>query len=380
MQEQRATGEARCRGLFFWLCKVWRVVTRRPKTGDPCLRVPGRLIHRPDPCIYSQFFLMQLGLPVTWDNPDVRIFRNGVEQDSYSLTADTEYRLDVTARNSSRDKPAPGTQVKMRWIEFGVGGQVRHPITSVPADVPVWPGTSLVQATWRTPATPGHYCIEVELAHPDDGLTANNRGWNNTVVRAASSPMEFPIRIFNMHPQGCPPVREGGDRHVRPHRIFAGWAVLGAVAGGFASGIGNESVTQLRVATYAAAGYGVLFALGFMAEWLGSRSASRRFAHQGEERHRVPCNLVEASVDSYSFADDTGKAFDPKQRFAETGPASPARVDPSPFMFADGELFRDVLLMVDAPDEPGPAAVFNVNIRQGGSPAGGVTVTVTRGG
>jgi hypothetical protein len=323
---------------------------------------------------------MQLGLPVTWDNPDVRILRNGVEQDSYSLVADTEYRLEVTVRNSSREKPADGTQVQIRWIEFGAGGQVRHPIASVPANVPIWPGTSIAQTTWRTPATPGHYCIEVELAHPDDGLIANNRGWNNTQVHAASSPVELPIRIFNLHPEGCPPVHEGGEKRVRPHRLFAGWAVLGAVAGAFASGIGDVSVTALRLAAFTAGGYGALFVVGVVAEWLGARSATRRFAEQHEERRRVPCNLVEITVDSYAFVDDAGKAFDPKQRFAEIGPAWPAQVQPTPFMFADGEVFRDVQLLVDAPDGPGPAAVFNVNVRQGGTPAGGVTVTVTRGG
>jgi hypothetical protein len=51
------------------------------------MRIPGRIISKPDPCIYSQFLLMQLDQPVTWDNPDVHIFLNGVEQDTRSSVA-----------------------------------------------------------------------------------------------------------------------------------------------------------------------------------------------------------------------------------------------------------------------------------------------------
>ena len=55
-----------------------------------------------------------------------------------------------------------------------------------------------------------------------------------------------------------------------------------------------------------------------------------------------------------------------------------ARVEPNLFSFAPNEVYRDVELIVDAPDGPGPSEVFNVNVMQGGSPTGGVTVTVTR--
>jgi hypothetical protein len=128
------------------LCKVWCILTREQKRpgGDPCVVVPGHLIRKPDPCIYSQFLLMQLNQPVTWDNPDVAIFRNGVEQYTYGLVADTDYEVRVTVHNASRDKPANGTQVKVQWIEFGAGAQIRHPIADLPANVPVWPGTTVV--------------------------------------------------------------------------------------------------------------------------------------------------------------------------------------------------------------------------------------------
>src|SRR5436190_823224 len=122
------------------LCKIWAILCReKTPYGDPCVVIPGHIAHKPDPCIYDQFLLMQLGQPVTWDNPDVRIFLGGVEQYTYNLTVSTEYDVAVTVHNASRDKPANGTAVDIHWIEFGAGGQVQHPITVASTNVPVWP-------------------------------------------------------------------------------------------------------------------------------------------------------------------------------------------------------------------------------------------------
>ncbi len=186
-----------CWGIFEWLCKVFVILFRERHGGDPCIYVPDRIVHKPDPCVYSQFYLMSLGLPVTWANPDVTILLGGVSQNTYDLIVDTEYEVRVTVHNTSRDKPAPGTRVDLRWIEFGAGGQIRTPIATLITDVPVFPGTSVVASTWRTPAAGGHYCIEIELFHPNDGNPANNRGWNNTQVHAAASEVRLPVRIFN---------------------------------------------------------------------------------------------------------------------------------------------------------------------------------------
>ncbi|MDB5069093.1 MAG: hypothetical protein JWM87_204 [Candidatus Eremiobacteraeota bacterium] len=189
----------RCWGFFDWLCRVWIIITHQRKGGDDCVYFPERVINRPDPCIYSQFLLMQLKQPVTWDNPDVAIFKGGVEQYTYGLTVDTQYDVAVTVHNTSLEKAALGTKVSVRWIEFGAGGLVRHPIDELVANVGVYPATAVVATTWRTPATPGHYCIEVQLAHPNDGNPANNLGWNNTQVLAAHSEARTPVRIFNRH-------------------------------------------------------------------------------------------------------------------------------------------------------------------------------------
>jgi hypothetical protein len=306
-------GEQRrkCWGWLDWLCKAVIVLTRERRGGDPCVYIPERVINRPDPLIYSQFLLMQLGQPVTWDNPDVSIVLGGVEQNTYDLRVDTDYDVAVTVHNSSREKPAPGTIVELRWIEFGAGAQIRHPIATLLADVPVWPGTAVVGSTWRTPATPGHYCIEVELSHPDDGNPANNRGWNNTQVKEAASEVQVPIRIFNAWVGGSPFRVQRGRRR-------------------------------------------------------------RRVTHVAEP----PGYLVEVEVDSYRFVDGKGKDVDPARMFGPRPPAWPARVEPHLFHFAQDEAYRDVLLVVDAPDGPAPMEPFNVNVRQGGQPTGGVTVLV----
>ena len=41
---------------------------------------------------------------------------------------------------------------------------------------------------WHTPATPGHYCLQVRLIWPDDAEPGNNLGQENTNVKALNSP------------------------------------------------------------------------------------------------------------------------------------------------------------------------------------------------
>lgn len=389
--DTHAHADCGCRRPKSTLGRIWYILTKEQKTpcGDPCVTFPGHILHKPDPCIYDQFLLMALHQPVTWDNPDVAIFLGGIEQYTYDLTAGTTYTLAITVHNSSRDKAAIGTSVAVRWIEFGAGGQTRHPITTLTADVPVWPGTAVVNAPWRTPDVPGHYCIEVELSHPDDGNPSNNRGWNNTQVHAAHSQVQRPIRIFNRYPNGCPPIEEGGGPVLRPHRVFLGWAMLGGLAGLLLWRYAPEPWPGLaRAGATAAVGYLLLALIGLLAEsayaWIRrtrSRAAGAEKRNREQERRRLePCNLVEIDVDSYRFADRIGKEFDPNQAFKGRAAEWPARVEPPRFLFADAEAYRDVLLIVDAPDDPGPAGVFNVNVRQGGVPAGGVTIEITRGG
>jgi hypothetical protein len=342
------------------LCRIACILgERKTRDGDPCVVIPGRLIRKPDPCIYDQFLLMQLNQPVSWDNPDIRIFLNGVERYTYDLTVSTVYDVEVTVHNASRDKPALGTAVDIAWIEFGAGAQTRHPIAVLPADVPIWPGTATVSVKWKTPGTPGHYCIEVVLSHADDGNPANNRGWNNTQVHAAHSSVTTPVRIFNRYPGECPPVREGGGPVLEPHRAFYGWGPLGAAAATLLEHhLADRMPLGLRFLALVAAGYVAMTIVGLIIE---AALAAMQRGRAGQRRaaappNRADCHLVEITVDSYEFDDNTGKAFDPTGAFANKAPVWPAAVTPPSFVFLAGEAFRDVDLKVDAPDGPGPPA------------------------
>jgi hypothetical protein len=43
-----------------------------------CVPIRNSAFVRPDPLIYSQYYLTGLGLAVTWDNPDIQLRCNGV--------------------------------------------------------------------------------------------------------------------------------------------------------------------------------------------------------------------------------------------------------------------------------------------------------------
>ena len=60
-----------------------------------CFTVAHPAFRRPDPCIYSQSYLMKLGLPVTWDNPDIILRRNGVIVPEHDLQPGTLYEIEA---------------------------------------------------------------------------------------------------------------------------------------------------------------------------------------------------------------------------------------------------------------------------------------------
>src|SRR5213593_3179600 len=57
----------------------------RRATEDRCVPVRHPSIQRPDPLIYSQTYLMSLGLAVVWDNPDIQLYENGAPVSSSDL-------------------------------------------------------------------------------------------------------------------------------------------------------------------------------------------------------------------------------------------------------------------------------------------------------
>jgi hypothetical protein len=190
--------------------------------------------------IYSQRFLMDQGLAVTWDNPDIHLERNGVPVSSSELRTGTAY--DVVARvwNTSREAPAIALPVHFASLSFGIGA-ARTPIGTTTVDVPVLGAAGLpvlARVEWNTPDTAGHYCIQVELEWPDDANLANNLGQENTDVLPLNSPraqFRFPVRNDAPQPRtlelvvdsyAIPPLpRCGPDRPPARRHALDGFAV-----------------------------------------------------------------------------------------------------------------------------------------------------------
>lgn len=190
-----------CRGLLFvllglwlaWLlrslCRLCRVAGReRGRRQDG--RIPAWAVRQPDPLIYSQQYLMAKGLAVTWDNPDIHLERAGVPVDAHTLAPATDYEVVANVWNGSTQAPVADLPVAVSYLDFGAG-TARHEVGATTVDLPVKgaPGLPAVaRVPWRTPATPGHYCLQVELQWPDDAEPANNLGQHNTDVKALNSP------------------------------------------------------------------------------------------------------------------------------------------------------------------------------------------------
>jgi hypothetical protein len=170
-----------------------------------CQVIPPDVYKRPDPLIYSQQYLMSQGLAVTWDNPDIQLYdvaAGFVPIPSHDLKAATEYEIRATIYNGSTDAPAVGMPVEFSYLSFGIGTTSTF-IGSTTVDLPVkgapgHPATAAMR--WVTPATPGHYCIQVRLVWADDANPANNLGQENTDVGAAHSPAVFEFPVGNPGP------------------------------------------------------------------------------------------------------------------------------------------------------------------------------------
>ncbi len=119
----RGLGPAIC-DLLWGLFRRLRDCRRRktpPRSTDCCIRLPNTSYKRADPLIYSQQYLMKQGLSVTWDNPDIQLFKGGVPVNSHNLETDTLYEVQVTVWNGSYDAPAIGLPVHLSYMSFGVG-------------------------------------------------------------------------------------------------------------------------------------------------------------------------------------------------------------------------------------------------------------------
>jgi hypothetical protein len=176
-----------------------------------CTPIKRPEFKRPDPLIYSQSYLMGLGVAVTWDNPDITLQKvtgplhpnappdPSLTVPSSKLEPDTEY--DVVARiwNGSDAAPVVGLGVKFSVHGFAIGA-LHQPIGVATANLGVKGGPgcpAFARTRWRTPASRGHYCIQVLLDWFDDLNPANNLGQENTLVGMATSPAQFEFTLGN---------------------------------------------------------------------------------------------------------------------------------------------------------------------------------------
>ena len=164
-----------------------------------CLTTNHPSYHRADPCIYDQYYLQSLGLPVTWDNPDIDILLNGVPVNEHELLPSTEYEVRARIWNNAYDAPVFGMQVEFSFLSFGVG-TTSTPIGITFVNVGVKGSASnpaFTSIPWITPPTPGHYCLQAKLDWTDDANPNNNLGQNNTDVVPAQSPAHFEFQLRN---------------------------------------------------------------------------------------------------------------------------------------------------------------------------------------
>jgi hypothetical protein len=187
---------------------------RRPP--EQCTCPPA--LKKPDPFIYDQYYLMSLGLPVTWDNPDVFIFQGNALVDPHDLAENTPYTVVARIWNNSTDIPVANLNVAFSYLSFGAGTQ-SHPIGGVTTDLNAkgLPGCpAFAYMTWTTPPVAGHYCLQVQLEPPDDSDWQNNLGQRNTDVTHAQSPASFSFRVGNHNVSRARRVRFVVDTYTIP--------------------------------------------------------------------------------------------------------------------------------------------------------------------
>jgi hypothetical protein len=173
--------------------------------GDCCLHLPD-VYRRPDPLLYAQYYLMSMGLAVTWDNPDIQLFEPGsagpqslgAPVSSSALLPNHLYRVRVRVWNGSYDAPAVGLPVHLSYLSFGIG-TTSTPVATRLVDLgvkgsPKHPAFAVFD--WRSPGA-GHFCLQAFLDWSDDANPDNNLGQENVQVGAAHSPANFSFAVRN---------------------------------------------------------------------------------------------------------------------------------------------------------------------------------------
>lgn len=187
-----------------YLCKKRQLPQWERKTNKTrCAPVKEPAFKQPDPMIYSQSYLMKLGLAVTWDNPDIQLWKDGVPVPSSELELDTEYEIVARIWNNSTEAPIIGLPVRFSYLSFGIGtksNEISDPIHPPTINLGVKGDSNhpaFASMKWKTPSKAGHYCIQVLLDWLDDANPLNNLGQENTNVGEAHSPAEFTFTLRN---------------------------------------------------------------------------------------------------------------------------------------------------------------------------------------
>ncbi|MBL0053871.1 MAG: hypothetical protein IPP29_21455 [Bacteroidetes bacterium] len=166
---------------------------------EGCNQINEPAFHRPDPCIYSQSYLTKLGLPITWDNPDIFLIKDGNIVAENQILPDTHYEVHATIWNNSYEAPVVGLPVKFGFLSFGAS-TLYNSIAGTTVNLGVKGGANHpahAKVIWKTPSTPGHYCLQVDLDWVDDSNTDNNMGQNNLTIIEAHSPATFNFKLKN---------------------------------------------------------------------------------------------------------------------------------------------------------------------------------------
>src|ERR1017187_9652372 len=183
--------------LFALLLELIKYFLGIKKLSHPCCPCPVP-IKKPDPFLYSQFWQMKMGYPVTWDNPDIFVYDGSTPVNPQALKASTTYTVSANIWNHSTDVPVPNLVVEFHYLSFGIGTQ-SHYIGTTTTDLGVvgWGTPAPAWMQWTTPAALGHYCIQVLLKPPDDSNWLNNLGQRNMHVTQPHSPAVFTFAVGN---------------------------------------------------------------------------------------------------------------------------------------------------------------------------------------
>ena len=176
-----------------WRCRKKKCVCR----GE--VHLPSSIHKRADPLLYDQYYLMGKGLAVTWDNPDIQLYKSGIPISSSDLEPNSKYEVRVRVWNNSYDAPAAGLPVHLSFLSFGVQTTSTY-LGKTFIDLGV-KGSSQCPAyasfEWVTPKE-GHYCLQANLVWSDDANPFNNLGQENTNVGELHSPAHFTFKCRNI--------------------------------------------------------------------------------------------------------------------------------------------------------------------------------------